>query len=93
MITRLGGGSFADVYKAKEKSTGELVAIKVLKRKYKKWEDCLELRECRSLQKLHEESISNKPGEENIIKLKQIIFIKKNRNFEFGFRIYGNRFT
>ena len=77
MITRLGGGSFADVYKAKEKSTGELVAIKVLKRKYKKWEDCLELRECRSLQKLHEESIANKPGEENIIKLKQIIFIKK----------------
>ena len=77
MITRLGGGSFADVYKAKEKSTGELVAIKVLKKKYKKWEDCLELRECRSLQKLHEESLLNKPGEENIIKLKQIIFIKK----------------
>jgi len=77
MITRLGGGSFADVYKAKEKSTGELVAIKVLKRKYKKFEDCLELRECRSLQKLHEESLLNKPGEENIIKLKQIIFIKK----------------
>ena len=77
MITRLGGGSFADVYKAKEKSTGELVAIKVLKRKYKKWEDCLELRECSSLQKLHDVSLSNKPGEENIIKLKQIIFIKK----------------
>ena len=77
MITRLGGGSFADVYKAKEKSTGDLVAIKVLKKKYKKWEDCLELRECRSLQKLHEESLANKPGEENIIKLKQIIFIKK----------------
>ena len=77
MITRLGGGSFADVYKAKEKSTGELVAIKILKKKYKKWEDCLELRECKSLQKLHDESLSNKPGEENIIKLKQIIFIKK----------------
>ena len=77
MITRLGGGSFADVYKAREKSTGELVAIKILKRKYKKWEDCLDLRECRSLQKLHEDSLSNKPGEENIIKLKQIIFINK----------------
>ena len=77
MITRLGGGTFADVYKAKEKSTGELVAIKVLKRKYKKWEDCLELRECSSLQKLHDTSLANKPGEENIIKLKQIIFIKK----------------
>ena len=87
MITRLGGGSFADVYKAREKSTGDLVAIKVLKRKYKKWEDCLELRECRSLQKLHDESLANKPGEENIIKLKQIIFIKKtgtlNLVFEF----------
>ena len=77
IISRLGGGSFADVYKAKEISTGQLVAIKILKRKYKKWEDCLELRECKSLQKLHDESLSNKPGEENIIKLKQIIFIRK----------------
>ena len=77
MITRLGGGSFADVYKALEKSTGELVAIKVLKRKYKKWDDCNELMECRSLQKLHNDSTYNKPGEENIIKLKHIIFIKK----------------
>ena len=77
MITRLGGGSFADVYKALEKSTGELVAIKVLKRKYKKWDDCNELMECRSLQKLHNDSTKDKPGEENIIKLKNIIFVKK----------------
>ena len=77
MITRLGGGSFADVYKALEKSTGELVAIKVLKRKYKKFDDCQELIEVRSLQKLHNDSTFNKPGEENIIKLKQVIFIKK----------------
>ena len=77
MITRLGGGSFADVYKALEKSTGELVAIKVLKRKYKKWDDCNELVECRSLQKLHNDSTKDKPGEENIIKLKNIIFVKK----------------
>ena len=77
MITRLGGGSFADVYKALEKSTNELVAIKVLKKKYKKWDDCNELIECRSLQKLHNDSTFNKPGEENIIKLKQIIFVKK----------------
>ena len=77
MITRIGGGSFADVYKALEKSTGELVAIKVLKRKYKKFDDCQELIEVRSLQKLHNDSTFNKPGEENIIKLKQVIFIKK----------------
>ena len=28
IIERIGGGAFADVYKAKEKSSGELVAIK-----------------------------------------------------------------
>ena len=39
IITRLGGGSFSEVFKAKEKSTGEYEAIKVLKKKYTKWED------------------------------------------------------
>ena len=81
MLTRLGGGSFADVYKAREKSTGELVAIKILKKKYKKWEECLELRECKSLQLLNKSSSSstynNEKGLEKIIKLKRIIFINK----------------
>ena len=86
MITRLGGGSFADVYKAREKSTGEFVAIKILKRKYKKWEECTELRECKSLQILNKASINEK-GIDNIIRLKRIIFIDKtgvlNLVFEF----------
>ena len=86
MITRLGGGSFADVYKAREKTTGELVAIKILKRKYKKWEECIELRECKSLQILNKSS-QNEKGIDNIIKLKRIIFINKtgvlNLVFEF----------
>ena len=81
MLTRLGGGSFADVYKAREKSTGELVAIKILKKKYKKWEECLELRECKSIQLLNKSSSSptynNEKGLEKIIKLKRIIFINK----------------
>ena len=77
IIKRLGGGSFADVYQAKEKSTGDLVAIKVLKKKYKKFEDCCELREIKSLQKLQQDSLSNEKGVNNIIKLKQIIFDKK----------------
>ena len=76
MLTRLGGGSFADVYKATEKSTGDIVAIKVLKKKYKKLEECQELRECRSLQILNKKSIYEK-GFENIINLKKIIFTKK----------------
>ena len=86
MITRLGGGSFADVYKAREKSTGEYVAIKILKRKYKKWEECVELRECKSLQILNKASFNEK-GKDNIIRLKRIIFINKtgvlNLVFEF----------
>ena len=86
MITRLGGGSFADVYKAREISTGEIVAIKILKRKYKKWEECVELRECKSLQRLNKASYNEK-GKDNIIKLKRIIFINKtgvlNLVFEF----------
>ena len=86
MITRLGGDSFADVYKAREKSTGELVAIKILKKKYKKWEECIELRECKSLQILNKTLLDEK-GKDNIIKLKRIIFINKtgvlNLVFEF----------
>ena len=77
IIERIGGGSFADVYKAKEKSTGEFVAIKTLKKKYKKWEDCLVLRECKSLQQLLDDSLSDQKGINHIIKLKRIIFINK----------------
>ena len=76
MLTRLGGGSFADVYKAREKSTGDIVAIKILKKKYKKFEECTELRECKSLQILNKISTYEK-GFENIINLKNIIFTKK----------------
>ena len=77
IIKRLGGGSFADVFLAKEKSTSEMVAIKVLKKKYRKFDDCCELRECKSLQKLCKDSLSTQKGYDNIIKLKQIIFEKK----------------
>ena len=77
IIKRLGGGSFADVFLAKEKSTSEMVAIKVLKKKYRKFDECCELRECKSLQKLCKDSLATQKGYENIIKLKQIIFEKK----------------
>ena len=77
IIKRLGGGSFADVFLAKEKSTSEMVAIKVLKKKYRKFDECCELRECKSLQKLCKDSLQTQKGYDNIIKLKQIIFEKK----------------
>ena len=85
IIERIGGGAFADVYKAKEKSSGKLVAIKILKRKYKKLEDCLELGECKSLQKLLDVSISEQKGFNNIIKLNRFIFVKKTGTFNLVF--------
>ena len=78
VIKRLGGGSFADVYLGKELSTSDMVAIKVIKKKYRKLEQCYELREVQSLQKLCKESLSSQKGYDNIIKLKEIIFEKKN---------------
>ena len=77
VIKRLGGGSFADVYLGKELSTSDMVAIKVLKKKYRKLDQCYELREVTSLQKLCKESLSSQKGYDNIIKLKEIIFEKK----------------
>ena len=55
-----------------------MVAIKVLKKKYRKLDQCYELREVQSLQKLCKESLSSQKGYDNIIKLKEIIFEKKN---------------
>ena len=78
VIKRLGGGSFDDVYLGKELATSDMVAIKVLKKKYRKLEQCYELREVQSLQKLCKESLSSQKGYDNIIKLKEIIFEKKN---------------
>ena len=78
ILNKLGGGSFAEVYKAIEKKTGEYVAIKILKKKYSNWEECLELRETKSLKKLQDSSLnSHQKGIENIIKLKEMIFIKE----------------
>ena len=78
ILNKLGGGSFAEVYKAIKKKTGEYVAIKILKKKYSNWEECLELRETKSLKKLQDSSLnSHQKGIENIIKLKEMIFIKE----------------
>ena len=85
IIERIGGGTFADVFKANKKSTGEIVAIKTLKKKYKKIEDCLELGEYKSLQKLLDKSLSEQKGFNNIIQLKNYIFIKKTGTFSLIF--------
>lgn len=69
-IDFLGEGSFAKVSKAKDLKTGEIVAIKKLKKKYSTWQECVDLREVKSLNKLKQN--------DNIIKLKEMIRTEEN---------------
>ncbi|GMQ03996.1 hypothetical protein CsSME_00049578 [Camellia sinensis var. sinensis] len=64
IIKEVGDGTFGSVWRALNKQTGEVVAIKKMKRKYYSWEECINLREVKSLRKM------NHP---NIVKLKEVI--------------------
>ncbi|XP_051197952.1 cyclin-dependent kinase F-4 isoform X1 [Lolium perenne] len=64
IITEVGDGTFGSVWRAINKESGEVVAIKKMKKKYYSWEECINLREVKSLRKM------NHP---NIVKLKEVI--------------------
>lgn len=64
IIKEVGDGTFGSVWRAINKQTGEVVAIKKMKKKYYSWEECTNLREVKSLRKM------NHP---NIVKLKEVI--------------------
>ncbi|KAK3037624.1 hypothetical protein RJ639_030401 [Escallonia herrerae] len=64
IIKEVGNGTFGTVWRALSKQMGEVVAIKKMKRKYYSWEECINLREVKSLRKM------NHP---NIVKLKEVI--------------------
>ena len=66
-ISTLGNYSYGTILKSKNKETGEKVIIKVNKKKYYTWEECMSLKEIKVLRIL---------AHPNIIKLKEII--KKN---------------
>lgn len=55
----LGEGSFGKVKKAINKTTNELVAIKIFNQKFQSIDKCKELREVKALTKLHHENIIN----------------------------------
>lgn len=44
---QLGDGTYGSVFKAVNRQTGEVVAIKKMKRKFYSWDECLALREVR----------------------------------------------
>ncbi|KAK6947320.1 Protein kinase domain [Dillenia turbinata] len=63
IIKEVGDGTFGLVSRAINKETGEVVAIKKMKRKYYSWEECINLREVKSLRKM---------DHLNIVKLKGV---------------------
>ena len=77
LIDFLGEGSFAKVSKAKDIKSGEIVAIKKLKKKYPTWQECVDLREVKSLNKLKQN--------DNIIKLKEMIRIEDTLHLVFEY--------
>ncbi|KAK8945045.1 Cyclin-dependent kinase F-4 [Platanthera zijinensis] len=64
LIKEVGDGTFGSVWRAINKLSGEVVAVKKMKRKYYTWEECMSLREIKSLRRM------NHP---NIVKLKEAI--------------------
>ena len=76
IIKVVGDGAYGSVYKALNKNTGEIVAIKKMKKKFTSWEECMSLREIKSLRKL---------SHKNIIKLKEVIRVNDELNFIFEF--------
>ncbi|KZV45247.1 cyclin-dependent kinase F-4, partial [Dorcoceras hygrometricum] len=64
IIREVGNGTFGTVWRALSKQSGEVVAIKKMKKKYYSWEECMSLREVKSLRKMNHS---------NIVKLKEVI--------------------
>ncbi|KAH3745710.1 Protein kinase [Pelomyxa schiedti] len=54
---QLGDGTYGTVTKAVNRATGEIVAIKKLKKKFRSWADCIALREVKSLNNLRHPNI------------------------------------
>eukprot|EP00026_Physarum_polycephalum_P007029 Phypoly_transcript_07082.p1 GENE.Phypoly_transcript_07082~~Phypoly_transcript_07082.p1 ORF type:complete len:433 (+),score=65.04 Phypoly_transcript_07082:304-1602(+) len=73
---QLGDGTYGSVLKAINKVSGEVVAIKKMKKKFYSWEECLQLREVKSLKKL---------SHPNIVKLREVIRENDELYFVFEF--------
>ena len=65
MLKQLGDGTYGSVWKATNRQTNEVVAIKEMKRKFYSWEEYMALREVKSLRKLNHPNVKLKEIREN----------------------------
>jgi len=70
----IGDGAYGIVYKASVIKTNEIVAIKKMKKKFYSWDECMSLKELKSLRKLNHA---------NVIKLKEVIKVSDDLYFVF----------
>jgi protein kinase len=66
VLNSVGDGAFGVVTKCVDRETGQQVAIKRMKERSRSWEECLELKEVKSLRKI------SKVNHENIVELKAV---------------------
>lgn len=70
----IGDGAYGVVYRASIIKTGEIVAIKKMKKKFYSWDECMSLKELKSLRKLNHI---------NIVKLKEVVKVSDDLYFVF----------
>jgi len=70
----IGDGAYGVVYKASIIKSGEIVAIKKMKKKFYSWDECMSLKELKSLRKLNHL---------NIVKLKEVVKVSDDLYFVF----------
>lgn len=75
-IKEIGSGTFGCVWKAVNKQSEEVVAVKVLKNKYISLEECLNLTEVKCLRKIKHP---------NIVKLKELAIENNTLHFVFEY--------
>lgn len=76
IIKVIGDGTYGTVSKAVTIKTNDIVAIKTMKKKFISWDECMQLREIKSLKKL---------THPNIIRLKEVIRVGDILNMVFEF--------
>ena len=76
VIKKVGDGTYGSVVMAINKKTQEVTAIKKMKKKFYSWEECMALREIKSLRKLNHS---------NIVKLKEVIRVNDDLYFVFEY--------